>query len=287
MPDRVRAYLQNFEDGAEWADAAPGIAAEFLDKWHLQPGRPYENSMVSLVVPVARSDGSEAVLKVQYPHRESNAEARALQLWDGNGAVQLIDHDAERSVLLIEKCTPGEPLSGVEGEIALTVICELLPRLWLPEPTGVGAIDEEADFWSSSLNEHFDRGTLGFSATMAQRATDLMAELIASQADQVLVHQDLHGENIISAEREPWLVIDPKPLSAERAFGVAPVISSPEFGHSKNHVARRVDRVVDELGVDRSRAVSWAFARTVAWAQDGFLVHPKHVETAEWLAEML
>ena len=49
----------------------------------------------------------------------------------------------------------------------------------------------------------------------------------------MLVNQDLHADNILSATREPWLVIDPKPLAGEREFGVAAIVRGGELGHSR------------------------------------------------------
>ena len=100
----------------------------------------------------------------------------------------------------------------------------------------------------------------------------------------MLLHQDLHADNVLAAAREPWLAIDPKPLVGEREFGIAPVVRSRELGHSKRDVIHRFDRLTGELGLDRERARWWAIAQTVAWAWGGEL-HETHVETARWLLE--
>jgi streptomycin 6-kinase len=115
-------------------------------------------------------------------------------------------------------------------------------------------------------------------------AADMISELAATQGDQVLVHQDLHGDNILSAERQPWLVIDPKPLTAEREFSLAPIIRSFEFGHSRAEVVRRLDRLSGELGLDRRRARGWAIAQTVAWSFESAYAD-RHYEAARWLLD--
>jgi streptomycin 6-kinase len=98
----------------------------------------------------------------------------------------------------------------------------------------------------------------------------------------VLLHQDLHGENVLAAQREPWLVIDPKPLLGEREFAVAPIVRSFEFGHSRRDALYRLDRLTSELGLDRERARGWTIGQTVAWAT-GSEYRKTHVETVEWL----
>jgi streptomycin 6-kinase len=115
-------------------------------------------------------------------------------------------------------------------------------------------------------------------------ALEAIQALSSTQGEQVLLHQDLHFDNVLAAEREPWLVIDPKPLVGEREFVVAPIARSFELGHSKCAVLHRFDRVTSELDLDRERARGWAIAQTVAWTDDSsFQSH--HVETATWLLE--
>ena len=100
----------------------------------------------------------------------------------------------------------------------------------------------------------------------------------------MLLHQDLHGDNVLAAEREPWLAIDPKPLVGERELGVAPIVRSPELGHSRRDVLYRFARLTGELGLDRERARGWTIAQTLAWST-GEDYHETHVETARWLLE--
>jgi streptomycin 6-kinase len=76
-------------------------------------------------------------------------------------------------------------------------------------------------------------------------------------------------------------VIDPKPLAGEREFAVAPIVRSPELGHSRAQTLGRLERLCDELQLDRDRALRWTIAQTVAWSFDGD--HAEHFETARWL----
>ena len=82
------------------------------------------------------------------------------------------------------------------------------------------------------------------------------------------MHQDLHPDNVLAAEREPWLVIDPKPLVGEREFAVAPIVRASELGHSRRAVIERLDRLTSELGLDRERARGWTIGQTIAWGVD-------------------
>jgi streptomycin 6-kinase len=97
----------------------------------------------------------------------------------------------------------------------------------------------------------------------------------------VLTSQDLHGDNVLAAEREPWLVIDPKPLAAEREFQAAPILRSGELGHSRRAMLYRLDRLA-ELGLDRERMVAWTIVQTTAWSEG--LTLQSHLDVLEWLA---
>ncbi len=101
----------------------------------------------------------------------------------------------------------------------------------------------------------------------------------------MLLHQDLHADNVLAARREPWLVIDPKPLSGEREFGIAAIVRSYELGHSRREVVYRLDRLTAELDLDRERARRWTLGQTIAWAFDGDRASPLHVQTAGWLLD--
>ena len=98
----------------------------------------------------------------------------------------------------------------------------------------------------------------------------------------MLLHQDLHGDNVLAAQREPWLAIDPKPLTGEREFAVAPIVRSTELGHSRRAVLHRLDRLTAELGLDRDRARGWTIAQTIAWAIDG---PGEHLDVVRWLLD--
>jgi streptomycin 6-kinase len=230
------------------------------------------------------ADGDEVALKVQTPHRESEHEAAALELWDGDGAVRLLAHDPERHALLLERCVPGTPLASVGQESALEVLVSLLPRLWKPAAAPFRSLAEEASWWLEQLPGSWEEAGRQFERRLLDAALEALGELAPTQGEQVLLHQDLHGDNVLAAEREPWLAIDPKPLVGEREFAVAPIVRSVELGHSRRDVLYRIDRLTSDLGLDRERARGWTIGQTIAWSV-GSEYHETHVETARWLLE--
>jgi streptomycin 6-kinase len=248
-------------------------------------GKPFDGGFASvLVAPAATADGKDVVLKVQQPHRESEHEAAALELWDGDGAVRLLAHDPHEHALLLERCVPGTPLAAADVETALDVFVDLLPRLWKPAGAPFRPLAEEAAWWADSLPATWEGAGRPFERRLLDAALDTLRELPPTQSQQVLLHQDLHGENVLAAQREPWLAVDPKPLAGEREFGIAPIVRSFELGHSRRDVLHRFDRLTAELGLDRERARGWAIGQTIAWAFDSSY-HARHIETARRLLE--
>ena len=260
------AWLRREPGGDAWLDALPELIRTLASEWSLTLGAPYSAAYVSFAVPVRCGDGTDAVLKVQYPHRECEHEAEALRRWNGDGAVVLLDHDADRHALLLERCDPGTYLATLDGAAALDVLVGLVPRLWLPADDPFDSLADEAATWIEHLEDRRRSG--GEAVDLAEVAIGWLRELGPSQPESVLIHQDLHGDNVLAATREPWLVIDPKPLVGERAFSVAPIVRSIELGDTRTDVLYRLDRLCAELELDRDRARGWTVAQTVAWRSD-------------------
>lgn len=239
---------------------------ELVERWRLRLGDEYAPGAAGRAFRVELDDGTPAVLKLSHPHRESEQEADALERWGGDGAVRLLARDDEANALLLERCEPGTPLSLLPTEQAMDVICGLLPRLW-KDASGFRTLAEEVEFWNDEGD--LDAGVL-----------DLARGLASSEGELVLCSQDLHGDNVLAAQREPWLAIDPKPLAAEREFQAAPILRSGELGHSRRDLLYRLDRLA-ELGLDRERMIGWAVVQTTAWSEG--LTLRSHLDVLEWL----
>jgi streptomycin 6-kinase len=284
LPHPGLAWAKQSEAGRAWLARLPQLLEDCREHWSLVLEPPFPYAYASYAAPARGADGTDAVLKICFPHRESEHEAEALRVWGGSGAARLLAHDAERWALLIERCRPGTSLREAGAEAALDVLAHLLPRLWVPAGPPFRTLAEEAAWWAESLPQQWEEGGRPFERRLLDGALAALEELAPSQGEQVLLHQDLHASNVLRAEREPWLTIDPKPLVGEREFSLAPIVRSSELGHSDRAVRGRLDRLSAELGLDRERARGWAIAQTVAWSFDGEFL-PAHGEVARWLLD--
>jgi streptomycin 6-kinase len=276
-------WLEESAAGRAWLCQLPAHVQACVDRWSLRLEPPYKTSYVSIVLPVTVADGSRAVLKVQFPHPECEHEAEALRRWNGRGAVRLFDHDPATHALLIEHCEPGDPVSCIGADEALEVFAGLLPRLWISADKPFRALRDESIGWAEHLPSSWERAGRPFEMELLSAALQALDALRETQGKQVLVHQDLHGDNVLRAEREPWLVIDPKPLVGEPEFSVAPIIRAYEFGHSRAATIERLNKLTGALGLDRERARLWALVQTLAWAFEGDRAIERHITTARWL----
>src|SRR5262249_48229170 len=137
-----------------------------------------------------------------------------------HGMVRLLAGDQERGIMLLERLRPGVSLlhhadDAAATEIAARVMCQI----WRPVPPDHPF--PTAARWASGLQRlraRYDGGTGPLPTAMVERAEALFVELLATSAEPVLLHGDLHHDNILSAEREPWLAIDPKGLVGEPAY---------------------------------------------------------------------
>jgi streptomycin 6-kinase len=282
VPDGVQ-WLRSHPGGSEWLDRLPLLVDACARRWSLQIGLPFAGSYVSVVFPVEGATGDPAVLKLQFPDRESEGEAAALRAWAGNGAVRLLAHDPDRRALLIERCVPGTPLGVRDPREALDVLIDLVRELTIPPPSAIVELGDEAERWATSLPQHWERVGRPFSRRLLDAALEAMRGLATTQGPPVLLHQDLHGDNVLRARRRPWLVIDPKPLAGERDFQAAPIVRSAELGSTARDAQYRLDRLCDELELDPERAMGWTVAQTLAWAFEGDRVVERHVRVAEWM----
>lgn len=252
----------------QWLRALPALVRECAEQWDLELERPVDTPH-SLVVPAG-----DVVLKLNAPsHLEADHEADALERWNGNGAVLLVARDDGRRALLLERCTPGTRLwdAGVdEAEI----VSGLLPRLQvdLREVRPFPFLAGEADRWAEQVPRWYAEAGRPFERALLELATHVYRTVDRTASH--LVNQDLHGGNVLEAQREPWLVVDPKPLVGERELEASGLLRNADS------VSRWLD-VLAELGLDRERARGWGVAHNLAWAWDehrGWL--EQHVEEA-------
>jgi streptomycin 6-kinase len=263
IPARLAAHSA---DRGGWLDALPDLVAGLARQWSLQLGPPFEpGGECSWVAPAVSPGHGDVVLKVGWVHDEARDEAAGLRVWDGHGAVRLLDAFAagETSALLLEPATPGTPLSVLDGPEQDRVLAGLLRRLWVDPGADPSfrPLHVMCDAWIEEARPelgHLDPG-------LVRDGLALFGDLPRDATDRVLLATDLHAENVLAARREPWLVIDPKPYVGDPAYDVVQhLLNDPvRLTADPRGFARRMAALA---GVDADRVVAWLFARCVVEA---------------------
>lgn len=255
------------EGREEWLETLPGVLADIARAWSLTVGQPFEpGGQTAWVAPAVTASGEQRVLKLGWRHYEAEYEADGLRAWGGSGAVVLYDvtEYPETTALLLEQCLPGRALSSEPEERQDAVIAELLRQLRSARlPAGrIRSLAEMCERWASQCDAALRAGTIPMDPALAAEGIAVLRALPASAPEQVLLCTDLHAGNVLSAQREPWLMIDPKPCLGDAAFDVVQHLLNCTARLRQDPLAL-VEHVADLAGVDGDRARLWLFARCV------------------------
>jgi streptomycin 6-kinase len=263
---------------ADWLDGLPGMVERYVDEWQLTVSGDPLSGEASLILPVVRRDGTEAMLKLQRVDEESEGEALALRTWNHDDVVEVLEDDPETSTLLLERLE-ARSLDDLPDDVEATrILAELLARLSaVPAPPGIRRLADVA----AGMVDDAPR-LIPLLADPAERAltwrfVDQMTELLPEAGDRLL-HWDLHYYNVLAAKRQPWLAIDPKPLAGDPAFELMPSVWNRwddlvATGDLSQAIRNRFDLMLEVTGIDRDRALGWTAGRilqNILWfTEDG------------------
>jgi streptomycin 6-kinase len=271
MP-RLLLAAANAEGRSDWLATVPATVRMLQERWSLEVGQPYQpGGHTAWVAPAIGMAGEKLVLKVAWAHPEAAHEAAGLRHWDGEGAVRLvaaeeIDHT---SALLLERCAPGVPLASEPADEQDDVIAGLLRRLWQAPVPGAPfrPLQVMCDAWADEFEQKVAASAVDLEPGLAREGIGLFRGLPGSAPRQVLLCTDLHAGNVLAAEREPWLAIDPKPYVGDPAYDLLQHL----LNNDERLLAEPRDfprRMADRVGVDPGRLLLWLFARCVVESPD-------------------
>ena len=262
------------DKGRAWLARLPAILTDCAARWGLRLGAPFANLTYHFVISATRGNGQPVVIKACAPTGEYAQEAAALRHFAGVGMAQLLAADDDDAVLLLERLLPGTTLLSVADDDAATrVAARVMRALWrplagdFPFPT-----IQQWDLGLTRLRTYYGGSTGPFPPELVAEAEAIGAEFMATLAPPVLLHGDLHHDNILAAERAPWLAIDPKGVIGEPAYEVGAFLNNPQprlqqTADLRQTLARRIAILAEELGFDQARIRGWGLYHDVlsAW----------------------
>jgi streptomycin 6-kinase len=267
LPAGVLEMRGRGEDWAAWVDRLPRLAADLVEEWELTLDGDQMFGYCSLVLPVRTAQGERAVLKLHTDADagESDHEHLALQRWHGDGAVLLLRADPHRRAMLLERLHPVD-LTTVGDTEACEIVAGLYARIHVPALPQLRTLTSYVERWTDDLVAL--PGDAPIPRRLREQCVSLARDLVADPASEgVIVHGDLHHYNVLAGDREPWLVIDPKPMSGDPHYELAPMLWN-EFdrllaGNLRDGVRRRFHTLVDTAGLDEARARDWVVVRMI------------------------
>lgn len=278
IPDALQRTVRYEPGGRAWLDQLPEQYERYMRRWELVPDLPAGTlpwtGHTGVVIPVVRRSGERAALKLTVPHSEAAAEANALEIWNGNGAVRLLEADKADLALLLERLDGDRSLQRAPMETALAEWGRLVRALSLPLPAGhrFEQLAAQAEQWTDEFPAHWDRLGRPFERWLLEAALEVCqvnGAVGRRRNHDVLVHCDLHFLNVLAHADDPnrYVAIDPKPVYGDAEFAVAPMLWNrlPELPRQNPEIALldRMAGLCDAAGLDVEMARQWSLVREV------------------------
>ncbi|MEW5827314.1 MAG: aminoglycoside phosphotransferase family protein [Chloroflexota bacterium] len=288
LPDEFTTTIRSVfgADGERWLAGFPSLLDEAVRRWGLSNVQPVSNLSYNFVAfaesNVSRrwlqSQGTlhsgQVVLKIGVPHRELFSEIAALDFFNGDGMVRMLDSDPGKGLVLLERISPGLMLATVMDDDRRTQIAaDVMTRLWEKSKTTEVVTTKfiQLSDWFDGLKDlrpRFDGGTGPFPRRLVERVEAVLPELMS--APEVLLHGDFHHYNILSSG-DGWLVIDPKGVIGPRGYEPGPLLLNPwdqvQGPDARRMTQRRLAILSERTGLERGILREWAICHAIlsAW----------------------
>jgi len=259
MDTLKKNIIAHYKDqGRAWLKNLPKFLNNIEKDLKIKIDKPFGHLSFHYTAPAITQRGEQCVFKCGLPNKELATEIAALQHYNSQGAIQLLDANAKQGWLLLERCQPGQRLASIENdEKATRIAINVMQRLWKPIVTI--AKFSTIDDWLTKL-----KPAKPIPNRLIDAAQQMSKDLLASQSEMVLLHGDLHHDNILSSQREPWLAIDPKGVIGEREYEIGALIRNPQTTIlTKSLLNRRFDIISESTGFDRQRLLHWSIIQAV------------------------
>lgn len=285
----------------EWLRTLPERLAQCVARFGITIGSPYPNLSYNLIYQATASGGIPAVLKLGPLVDEIMHEANVLRGFEYGGGVKVLDAEESVGAILLERIDPGTPLADTRDDAEATrIFCAVMRQLHggerasdtdllqaTPLHVHLAAIERYA---AQQMNAVSDSP---LQADWVSRARSLLAELIATTHQPVLLHGDLHHGNILQRDTRDWAVIDPKGLIGDIHFEPIQYLLNyvDRDGPADEVLRRRISIMADALGLDPARIAQWGVVRGVVEAcwtlEDGGDDWPEGIAISERFSQLL
>lgn len=272
-------YATYGKAGRDWLAQLPAQIDLLSRQWGLRFIKPVSDLSYNFVALVERQTTHEVlILKMAPKTGNIIAEAQWLQCFH-KGAARVFEMDREQNAFLMERLVPGETLKSLvqagQDEKATRILCQTILALHLGDPT---SSHRQASNKHVSENRQYLPLLKGhIPDAILSKVETLFHELSSDRKGDVLLHGDLHHDNILKSG-STWKVIDPHCVLGDAAMESSPMIYNPldcfpDHMALKQVIDSRLKIVFEMLPFDPERIKAWAFCWTLlsaAWDVEGF-----------------
>lgn len=250
------------QKGRDWINALPSIVKHLSQHWSLTDIKPVKNMSWNYVATAVQHGHDLVVLKISCDKELIRDEYKTLQHFNGQGAIKVLDINAEHNALLLEQAVPGYLLKELHPKNIIDTIhdyTDVVKKLATVPITDVNDFTHVSK-WCAA----FDRITdARVEKRFIEKAQALKTMLLGTAKQEYLCHGDLHLENIIKHGSD-WLVIDPKGIIGEMAFEAA---AFDLIDKENMQIIEQVQMLANALRLDFKRLLAWVFLRIIMSAQ--------------------
>lgn len=252
--------------GEMWLQQLPAFLEERANELSLVLHPPFADLTYHYTCPVRLNDGSNAVLKCTVPNSEFERDVNALLCFNNKTSITVLKHNINQGWILIEQCTPGTNLQDTSDEQSIAIITNLIANR-LSEPSSNHCYEfPTVGRWLDRLDKPIANTLLDKHVKNCQH---IKQDLLADQFTPLLLHGDLHHGNVLSAQREPYLMIDPKGVVGEALYELTPMMYNPitdlvnmsSDTALRKRLQRRLDIILDNITIDNKRLWYWCYVQ--------------------------
>lgn len=231
---------------------------EYAQQWGVKLGARAEETHASTLYHGWRGV-APVILKIGKPHTEEARNSAVLEAYQNYGGITVLEAEGPAVLMpLLSGIHLTELTEAGDDEQATEIFCAVMQKLHRAKiPAGTPKLER--------LDAHFDGSNIP--ATLLDPARQLFRQLCQTQQGQVLLHGDLHHDNIMQDINRGWVVIDPKGYAGEAEFDcgcyLRNPIARPDIALDPAIMTRRIEQIADLTGLNADRITAWAFAMAV------------------------
>lgn len=251
------------KEGKIWLNSLPDIANLLARQWNLSNIQVFPHLSYNYVASCIQNN-VPIVLKIGFDKKELSPEAAALQAFAGHGCINLLDQNLDLGALLLQKATPGTRLKKLfpeKDDYATDIMCNIIKQLQSTNNYNTKDFPHISD-WLKLLENDWN-----LPQQYLVKARSLSKQLLATTQTNILLHADLHHENILLHENDNWIAIDPKGAIGDPAYEVGAAIRNPipeilNNNEAKNIIKHRIRIFAQTLGFNPERIFAWTYVQT-------------------------